>query len=159
MIEIQPPLRIDLAKNIPSLFLAGSIEMGKAEDWQTKFANELTSWNIAIFNPRRDDWDSSWEQSIKNQQFYEQVNWELDHIESTDFVVFYFDSTSKSPITLMELGICSTLKPDRNIVCGPDGFWRKGNVDMVCERYNIPCVNSLDELISSTKAMIYKLSN
>ena len=45
----------DMDKN--HVFLAGSIEMGKAEDWQsemTKFFNEL-DWGV--FNPRRDDWD------------------------------------------------------------------------------------------------------
>jgi len=54
----KPPMNIskrDMDKN--HVFLAGSIEMGKAEDWQsemTKFFNEL-DWGV--FNPRRDDWD------------------------------------------------------------------------------------------------------
>ena len=59
--------------NKPSIFLAGNIEMGNAENWQ----EELTKYferDFNIFNPRRDDWDSSWKQSINNPQFYEQVN-------------------------------------------------------------------------------------
>lgn len=43
-----------------SVFLAGSIEMGAAEDWQDKLTKLLNHPNIDyILNPRRDDWDST----------------------------------------------------------------------------------------------------
>jgi len=52
-----------------SIFLAGSIEMGKAENWQERVTKELKKFdNVVIFNPRRDDWDSTWEQKIDNQK-------------------------------------------------------------------------------------------
>ena len=59
----------------PSIFLAGSIEMGKAIDWQTKIQDIMKDENVTIFNPRRDDWDSSWEQKMENEKFREQVEW------------------------------------------------------------------------------------
>ncbi len=72
----KPPMRVDLQDldPRPSIFLAGSIEMGKAEDWQTQLTNLLTG--VRVFNPRRDDWDPSWTQSITNPNFKEQVEWE-----------------------------------------------------------------------------------
>lgn len=47
-----------------SLFLAGSIEMGVAVDWQTSLTKFLERPENRmgcdfVFNPRRDDWDSS----------------------------------------------------------------------------------------------------
>ncbi len=61
------------------IFLAGSIENGTAEDWQENVTNRLSKIEkpIVVFNPRRTSWDASWEQSIKNLLFKEQVDWEL----------------------------------------------------------------------------------
>lgn len=146
----KPPTRPSNAvcKSHKSIFLGGSIEMGKAEDWQTKLTNDLKELNagkVAIFNPRRDDWDSSWKQEIGNKQFNEQVTWELDHLDKADIVVLYFDPKTKSPITLMELGLHAK---DKNVVvCCPEGFFRKGNVDIVCKRYGIKSVESYDDLL------------
>jgi len=114
--------------------------MGVAEDWQTMLTKKLRFQDVIIMNPRRDDWDSSWEQDINNKKFYEQVTWELSNIEEADLVVFYFDPETKSPITLMELGYVLGLDyrfvGPKAIVCCPEGFWRKGNVDIICTRNN-----------------------
>lgn len=151
MKEIKAPERIDLSQEV-TIFLAGSIEMGSAEDWQTKIANALERWNVTLLNPRRDDWDSSWEQKKENLQFNEQVTWELQHMEIADVVIFYFDPRTKSPITLMEVGLNAKDKSDQCIVCCPEGFWRKGNIDVVCERYGIRQVDTLEDLIRILKA-------
>ena len=71
---IKPPKR-DFYGRGTKIFLAGSIEMGTAEDWQSKVIKELETYKGYIFNPRRDDWDSSWVQDINNSQFFEQVTW------------------------------------------------------------------------------------
>jgi len=123
-------------KNIEgkTIFLAGSIEMGTAENWQQKTEKLLRDFDCTILNPRRDDWDSTWEQSIHNKQFREQVEWELDALENADLIAMYFDPNAKSPITLLELGLF--IGSTDMIVCCPDGYWRKGNVDIVCDRYD-----------------------
>lgn len=130
-----------------SVFLAGSIEMGKADEWQAKLA-ELTSSipNLVYFNPRRDDWDSRWEQVKENKEFSDQVTWELSHLEEVDSSVFYFDPNTKSPITLLELGLTIGAGGSNIIVCCPKGFWRKGNVDIVCEMHDILQVETLEEV-------------
>lgn len=130
---------------IPSVFLAGSIEMGKAVDWQSAITQALNEESVIVLNPRRDDWDSSWEQKIENKQFKEQVDWELNALEYADIILMYFDPATKSPISLLELGLFA--ETGKLIVCCPDGFWRKGNVDIVCERYGITQVNTLEEMI------------
>jgi hypothetical protein len=143
---IRAPEPLQFQEGKPSVFLAGSIEMGKAVDWQTRLEQELDT-KAVVLNPRRKDWDSSWEQKKTNPKFFEQVTWELKALEAADIIAMYFDPTTKSPISLLELGLHA--HTHKMLVCCPEGFWRKGNVDIVCERYNIPVVNTLDELVQS----------
>jgi hypothetical protein len=133
----------------PSIFLAGSIEMGTAINWQEYAINRLQnseSYIDVICNPRRDGWDSSWVQSIDNPQFNHQVTWELDHLQQADFILFNFVGGTKSPITLLELGLTAGLDPYTVVVC-PDDFWRKGNVDIVCKRLGYTVYKTLDEAL------------
>ena len=147
----KPPYKIDRRT---SIFLAGSIEMGAAENWQVKVEDAFYNFSIDIYNPRRDDWDSSWEQTIDNPDFFGQVTWELDALDVADFILMYFDPATKSPISLMELGLYASTK--KLIVVCPDGFWRKGNVDIVCQRYNIMQTTTLDQAI---KYITYALNH
>ncbi|WP_264789689.1 nucleoside 2-deoxyribosyltransferase domain-containing protein [Aureispira anguillae] len=146
---IKPPQSLAYQPNKRSVFLAGSIEMGKAKDWQAYVGNNLLNFDIIIWNPRRTSWDSSWEQSINNPVFKEQVDWELDALDRAELILFHFESDTQSPITLMELGLFAQSK--KCLVHCPEGFWRKGNVDIVCDRYNIQQVNSLDHGIAKLK--------
>ena len=141
MTILTSPDRIDLPTSVRLVFLAGSIEMGKAEDWQARVGDYLQSIDpkIVVANPRRTQWDSSWVQSIDNPMFKEQVDWELDHIERSDLVVFYFQPGTQSPITLLELGkhLERADASQSTLVCCPEGFWRKGNVDIACNRRGV----------------------
>jgi len=141
---IKPPAEFaDI--DLPKLFLAGSIEMGKAENWQKRIEDAVGDVQVLVMNPRRDDWDSTWKQEKTNPQFRGQVEWELEALESSDLIVMYFEPGTQSPISLLELGLFK----DRNIVvCCPEGFWRKGNVDIVCAKYGINQVDTLDEMIA-----------
>ena len=133
-----------------SVFFAGSIEMGKANNWQQYLIDNIDHSNLLILNPRRKDWDNSWKEEKGNPQFAEQVNWELAALEKTDLIVMYLDPGTKSPISLLEFGLFA--KTGKMIVCCPVGFWKKGNVDVVCERYGIKQVESLDEMLNEIKA-------
>ncbi len=144
MIEIQAPNPYTKTKHM--IFLAGSIEMGKAENWQTRVVEALKNEDVTILNPRRADWDSSWKQTIDDPQFNQQVTWELQALEDATEILMYFDPTTKSPISLLELGLFA--KTGKLIVCCPEGFWRKGNVDIVCKRYGVFQVPSLDKLFN-----------
>ena len=69
-------------------------------------------------------------------------------------IVVYFDHKTTSPITLLELGLFS--RTGKLIVCCQEGFWRKGNVDIVCKKYNIKQVENLSELIKELRLNIPK---
>ncbi len=140
-----------------NIFLAGTIDMGNSEDWQFRIINKFifSNYNINFYNPRRDEWDASWSQTIENPQFYQQVNWELNALDKCDIIFMNFLPDSKSPITLLELGLYAN--SGKLIVCCPKDFWRRGNVEIVCERYNIPMFDDFDEIISHPEIFIRKL--
>jgi hypothetical protein len=140
------------------VFLAGSIEMGKADNWQVRLSDSLLSEypkdDVLIYNPRRDDWDSSWVQDMENDQFRTQVEWELSHLDAANIVVFYFDPTTLSLISLLELGVRLGRKPISNqkvIVYCPKEYTRSGNVYITSLWYGGKLVSSIDELISEVK--------
>lgn len=64
----------------------------------------------------------------------------------------YFAPKTKAPITLLELGLFAASK--KLLVCCPEGFWRKGNVDIVCHKYNIPMYQTLSDLLSKIKTLL-----
>lgn len=139
---IKPPTPIPMPLPSPSVFLAGSIEMGKAVDWQSEIGHSLAGDGWTVLNPRRSDWDSSWKLSIDDPQFFEQVTWELDGLETVDVILIYFVPGYKAPISLLEFGLHAASR--RCLVVCPEGFWRKGNVDIVCRRYGTIQVRDLE---------------
>ncbi len=133
----------------PSIFLAGSIDMGFADDWQTTVTNHFLDTNFNIYNPRRKEWDSSWEQKIENLQFNQQVNWELNAMEKASLIIMNFLPNSQSPITLLELGLYANSK--KLMVCCPNAFYRSGNVQIICKNYNISLFKNINELLKNIK--------
>lgn len=142
-----PPYNVAMRdRNKKSIFLAGSIEMGAADDWQLTLGDFLVKQGFNVFNPRRKDWDSSWIQTFSNPQFNLQVQWELHALKIADMIIMYLDPKTKSPISLLELGLHAHSKK-LYVIC-PDGFYRKGNVESVCYTYDIPLYDSIEQLKS-----------
>lgn len=159
MKEIKAPQKYHYTE-YPRVFLAGSIEMGNAEKWQSKVVRLLDKTEGFVLSPRRDDWDSSWIQSKDNPQFREQVEWELDALENATYILLYFDPSTKSPISLLELGAFGEggdldEKGKMVVVC-PQGFYRKGNVDIFCEKYDILQMETLEEAVEEIKERLTK---
>jgi len=147
-----PPKKLPKSFGKWSLFLSGSIEMGTAVDWQSRAIAMLKDDDIAVMNPRRKDWDASWKQSIDEPKFMEQVTWELDGLKRADLIIVNFVPGTKSPITLLELGLFAASKP-MLVVC-PEGYWRKGNVDIVCERYELSQLSTVESAVGVIKDFI-----
>lgn len=132
------------------IFLAGTIDMGGSEDWQAeaiKMINKRSNYKAAIYNPRRKNWDSTWNQEIDNIHFNQQVNWELTNLEKATHIIMYFAGKSKSPISLLELGLFAK-SYKLHVICQPE-FYRRGNVEIICDNYKIPMYDSLAEAIQT----------
>jgi hypothetical protein len=149
---IKPPAPIELDGKTPTIFLAGSIDMGAAEDWQAVVVESLRDLDVVILNPRRDEWNASWAQSIENPLFREQVEWELTALEQAAIVAMYFAPASKAPVTLLELGLVA--RSGRLVVGCPEQYWRRGNVEIVCRRYGAALVATLPALIDQVRKRV-----
>ncbi len=163
MVHIQAPnsYQDHLSESRPSIFLAGSIEMGKAEKWQDAFVEEMAGYDVLILNPRRENWSQSGsmsvEQSIDNPYFREQVEWELQALEDATIILMYLQPDTKSPISMLEFGIHAKANPEKLIVCCPDGFWRKGNIDIVATKYGVKVVENKKALLTAAKEQLNPL--
>lgn len=138
---IKPPTDIyeSLGLDEFSIFFGGSIEQNKARMWQAELATELKDVKGKIFNPRRDDWDPTQEQKLSNPYFAEQLEWEYVAMEMADKLLFYCQPGTMSPITIGEIYMLApTVDPaDMAVVC-PEEFWRQGNVEFICKKFDIP---------------------
>ena len=122
---------------------AGTIDMGSGEDWQARadslFA-ALPDGDFLLFNPRQEHWDAG-----RPGEMDYQVNWELDHLEKADWIIMNFLPGSRSPITLLELGLHAA--SGRLLVICPPGFYRYDNVRITCGRYGVPMLDSLEDAV------------
>jgi hypothetical protein len=130
----------------PRLFLAGSIEQGRAMPWQGAVATHVLAERpeVVVVNPRRVDWDPTWPQDPAFAPFAEQVNWELDHLLQADAALFVFDGATRSPVTLLELGLALQAFPDRLTLVCPRAFWRYGNIVLTAARFGVQVFETLD---------------
>lgn len=136
----------------PWIFLAGSIELGRAEPWQERIIAALSDRTPTVLNPRRVAWDASWRQELDDPRFAEQVEWELDHLERADLIVWYAAPGTTSPISLLELGLHA--RAGKVLACCPPGFQRRGNVAAVCRRHGIAMHDDLDGLVTALQRRI-----
>jgi nucleoside 2-deoxyribosyltransferase-like protein len=149
VIVIKPPSPIDLPADTASVFLAGSIEMGAAIDWQADITARFADLHGVILNPRRDDWDPTWKQSMDDARFRGQVEWELDGLDRASVIAMWFVPETRAPVTLLELGLYA--RSGRVIVGCPEGFWRRGNVEIVCARSGIPMLASFEDFVAAVR--------
>lgn len=141
-----------------TVFLAGTIDMGASENWQGKLATQLYYAGFSVLSPRRLHWDNSLEQSIYNPVFREQVEWELEGLEKSTYRLFNFLPDSKSPITLLELGLVCNMqqhKKDSTFVVCPKEFYRRGNVEIMCHRFQLKLFETMEDAFNDLSMFRY----
>lgn len=94
----------DLAP-IQSIFLAGGIT--GCPNWQAEMVELLKETNLALLNPRRENFPIHDPSAAR-----EQITWEHNHLSKADAILFWFPHETICPIVLYELGAWSmTEKP------------------------------------------------
>jgi len=160
---IHAPQPYTKPRNHPLLFLSGSISL-TTPTWQESLIASLsdTPTPITILNPHRPDWDGSWRESLDFPPFVEQVNWELDGLENADVVAMYFGAHAKAPISLLELGITmgNVRRAGKKVViCCPEGYWKRGNVQIVAARAGVEVVGTVEELVVKVSGLVRELGD
>lgn len=155
-ILVTSPAHLPLDNQRPRVFMGGSIDMGGAPDWQAAMTRALSDMDVVILNPRRPDWNPAWKPEADEPEFRRQVEWELAALEASDVIVMYFAPGTQSPISLLEMGLHA--RTGKLIVLAPNGFWRKGNVDITAEVYGIRQVQTMDEMILAVREALTEAS-
>ncbi len=125
------------------IFLAGTIDMGNSVDWQSQLKEYFSGKDgrYILFNPRRGSWNGGADGEMEYQ-----VNWELEHLEQSDIIIMNILGSSKSPITLLEMGLHAR-SGKLYVVCEPS-FYRYDNVRITCDYYGVPLFDSLEDMLS-----------
>lgn len=126
-----------------SVFLSGSVA---GDDWRAALMKKLEDKEIIFLDPRSDDY-SSMKMTITDPKFHEQVIWEQDGLESASVIVMYFNRNSDAPISLLEFGLFA--RSGRMIVRCPQGYKHKGYVDVLCKRFGVEQVSTLEEIMDA----------
>jgi len=133
--------------NTKSIFLAGTIDNGESLNWQDNVIIELINLGVSceVFNPRRKHWNPN----PTKEEMEKQIKWEQEHLDKADVIIMVLLDDSKSPISLLELGLYANTKK-LIVFCTPN-FYRWDNVRLTCEKYNIELVQDLHPLIIANK--------
>ena len=134
-----------------SVFLAGTIDNGDSLNWQDKVIIELINLGIdcEIYNPRREHWNTN----PTKEELEKQIEWEQNHLDSANVIAMVLLDDSKSPISLLELGLYA--KENKLIVFCTSKFYKFDNVRMTCKKYNIELVQDLNPLIIANKIIAH----
>ena len=129
-------------RSFTKVFLAGTIDMGNSRDWQKEIYERFSKMGgrYILFNPRQENWDAS-----RPGEMDYQVRWELDHLEEADIILMYILGTSKSPISLLEMGLHA--KGGKMVVICEEDFYRYDNVRITCDYYDVPLFSDFDSFL------------
>lgn len=142
------------SKKLLSFFLGGTIDMGNSINWQAnafeaikeKFANSMSDGDVYVYNPRRPE---GFDENDKKEKEY-QINWELKHLEQADIIILNLLPNSKSPISLLELGLFA--QTGKLMVICPESFYRYDNVRITCDKYMVKRFLSLEDFFNDKQA-------
>ena len=124
------------------IFLAG----GMKNPWRKALRDKLQKANLTnliIIDPTIDDWASIGKNDISNPDYVRQTDWEHMGLIKADIEVFHFDSSSVSPITLIEMGM---YKSQESIICVESGYRKKAYIEYMGDRYGMPVTRTINEL-------------
>ncbi len=130
--------------NYVSVFLAGTIDNGASIDWQQNIVDKMRNFsgNFLLYNPRRSVWDANDKRELEYQ-----INWELDHLEAADYILMNILGSSKSPVSLLELGI-HIHSGKILLVCDPS-YYRYDNVRITCKKYHVKIYHTIEEALQT----------
>lgn len=96
-----------------SLFLGGGIT--GCFDWQAEVARLLQKTDLVVINPRRKHWPMNDPAATEKQ-----IEWEYEHLQTANMIMFWFASETLCPITLFEYGKWLVRNKPLFVGCDPE---------------------------------------
>ena len=119
------------------IFLAGAIDMGRADEWQDKIIDML-EWNdnLVLLNPRRE--------AFTPETLDPQIRWELDALARSDVIIMWFPKDAAAPISFLETGLY--MASGKLVIGAEAGFYRRRNLELTCEHYGVELWGTLGQI-------------
>ncbi|TYA78616.1 nucleoside 2-deoxyribosyltransferase domain-containing protein [Seonamhaeicola marinus] len=124
------------------VFLAGSIDLNLDGNWREQVIN-LIGDKVHFIDPTISGHDA-----MNDLQMESHINWELDMLDLADKVFLNFLEESKSPISLVELGMYT--RTSKLIVVCPNAFYKSRYIKTLCKKYKIPLFTTLDAAVRTS---------
>lgn len=143
--EVQAPQYAVWPTSLPSVFVGGTIDNGKARNWQRDLVSSLRDRcpSVVCLNPRRDEWDGG--------DGARQVAWEMYMQRRSDYKVYWFEPKYLSPVTLAGVAMFGD---KRTVVgCSADYAYRE-NLLKFQEVRGFKMVETWDEFVEAAAAML-----
>ncbi|KAK8085383.1 hypothetical protein PG997_006654 [Apiospora hydei] len=142
-----------------TVFLAGTTTAANdgSGDWRDALCTALSAHPITFYNPLRSDWDASWRNDATR----------------ADLVVVYLSPHTDAPVSLLELGLVAGLaaaaamtaangdqedgkkKTKKQVlVCAHEGYKKRGNVQLLCQKFGIEMVDTTADFPSAILRML-----
>ena len=119
------------------IFLAGAIDMGRADEWQHKIISMLQhNDDLVLLNPRREEFTPD--------TLDPQIRWELNALTRVDAIIMWFPKGAAAPISLLETGLYMT--SGKLIIGAEAGFYRRRNLELTCEYYGVALHETLGQI-------------
>lgn len=118
MIYVQCPARVAVPdSHKPWVFIAGGIS--NCPDWQSEMVRRINidlklDDEVVVINPRRKDFDI-----LDPEMTVVQIEWEHEHLDNADVIMFWFPFHTLCPITLYELGVYAARGTKLIVGCHP----------------------------------------
>lgn len=124
------------------VFLAGSIDLNLDGNWRQEVTDQVGD-KVHFIDPTISGHDAMDDLQMENH-----INWELDMLNLADKVFLNFLPESKSPISLIELGMYA--RTSKLIVVCPNAFFKSRYIKTLCKKYKIPLFTTVDTAIRAT---------
>lgn len=140
-----------------TIFLAGTIEMGKGKKWHAEVASQIYHVlsakikdnkqmpQLEFYNPRRT-------KNFTSEMEAPQIKWEQERLMNVDYIFMYLQPDTKSPISLLEFG--EFISSGRLYVSCDPSFYRYRNLEITSE-FN----KMRDHLLSNTDDCINTIAD
>ncbi|KAK6854210.1 hypothetical protein PG995_009303 [Apiospora arundinis] len=178
---VQAPTADPASLHPHTIFLAGTTTNDDSGDWRYVLCAALSAHPITFYNPLRRDWDASWRNNADCAPFRDQTQWELDRQTRADLVVVYLGPNTDAPVSLLELGLVAgiaaaaavaadptatssnddhtnnnsgKMKKKQVLVCAHKGYKKRGNVQLLCQKFGIEMVDTVDDFPSAIIRML-----
>ncbi|KAK8120907.1 hypothetical protein PG999_005027 [Apiospora kogelbergensis] len=176
---VQAPAADPASLQPHTIFLAGTTTSDDTGDWRDTLCAALSEQPITFYNPLRHDWDAGWRNDAACAPFREQTQWELDRQTRADLVVVYLGPNTDAPVSLLELGLVAGLlgaaaaadttaaptnegqteknkvqKKKQVLVCAHEKYKKKGNVQLLCQKFGIQMVDKVADFPSAITRML-----